>query len=252
MKNIKCYSLSTSPSHIYRCGNIQILLLYFNGCHRMWVRPMYDEETQPLPSYFSSSHIRHSKTLPSRLKNALLSQYKRLPRPRKVTPGLGIAAFLLILAFGSAYGLFFRVATSQRSPSYVSSVGSVPRAPGSPSPTAKSQGTPFPALSQVGKMIPAPTPVPTVAPVQQATPTVQPTPERGVNNNPWGYNFDPGQLIYNPPAQFCSYFKCVQNFYSSWAHGYVVECNDSSFSRTGGTQSACARDGGVERTLYAH
>lgn len=212
---------------------------------------MYDEETRPLPSYFSSGHIRHSKTFPSRLKNVLLSRYKRLPRPREVTPGLGIAAFLLILAFGSVYGLFFRAATSHRGSSYVTSLGSVPPAPGSASPTPKSQEIPFPALSQVVKKIPTPTPVPTVAPVQRVTPTVQPTPKRSVNNNPWGYNFDPGQLIYNPPAQFCSYFKCAQDFSWSEVHGYVVECNDSSFSRTGGTQFACTWDDGVRRKLYA-
>jgi hypothetical protein len=211
---------------------------------------MYDEETKPLPAYFSSGHIRHSKTLPSRLKNALSSGYTRLPRSRKITPELVIAAFLLILAFGGAYGLFLRAATSQRSPSYVTGLGSVPPASGSASPTPKSQETPLPALSQVVKKMPTPTPIPTVAPVQQATPT--PTPERGVNNNPWGYNFDPGQLIYNPPAQFCSYFKCARDFSWQWVHGYVVECNDLSFSRTGGTRFACAWDDGVKRKLYAH
>jgi hypothetical protein len=215
---------------------------------------MYDEETQPLPSYFSSGHIRHSKMLPSRLKSALLSRYKRLSRSNKVTPGLGIVALLLILAFGSAYSLFSNAATSQQSSgrSSVSSLGSVPAAPGSVSPTPSSQGTPFPVLSQVIKQIPTPTPVPTVAPVQQATPTPTPTEQRGVNNNPWGYNFDPGQLIYNPPAQFCFYFRCAWDFYSQWASGYVVECNNGSFSRTGGTRFACAGDDGVKRTLYAH
>ena len=211
---------------------------------------MYDEETKPLPSYFSSGHIRHSKTFSSRPKNSLLSRYQQLPRSSKITPGLAIAAFLLILAFGGAYGLSFHAAASQRGSSYVTSLGSIPPAPGSPSPTPESQETPFPALSQIVKNIPTPTPVPTVAPVQQATPT--PTPERGVNNNPWGYNFDPGRLIYNPPAQFCSYFKCARDFFWSWIYGYVVECNDGSFSRTGGTQFVCSHDYGVKRKLYAH
>ena len=196
---------------------------------------MYDEPMDEV--YFSSDHIRRSKTPTSRLKSGWLHRYQQFPKRARLWLVVGVA-LLLILAFGSAYGLFFRAATP-RTPA-VSNMGIVPRAPGSASPTVESQETPFPALSQVGKEIPTPTPV------------VQPTPQRGVNNNPWGYNFEPGQLIYNPPAQFCFYFKCVQDFYSQWAHGYVVECNDSSFSRNGGTQYACARDYGVKRKLYAH
>jgi hypothetical protein len=69
---------------------------------------------------------------------------------------------------------------------------------------------------------PSPTPVPTVAPVptqapvqqqpvqqsqpQQSAPppASQPAPASGVNGNPWGYDFNPGNYIYSPVSNFCS------------------------------------------------
>ena len=81
-----------------------------------------------------------------------------------------------------------------------------------------------------------------------------PTPCPGVNCNPWGYNFSPGNLIYNPPAGFCNYFACAPNFNKPHhAHsGYIVECNDSLYSQFVGRRATCALQGGVLRPLYAH
>src|SRR5438093_13258854 len=42
--------------------------------------------------------------------------------------------------------------------------------------------------------------------------------------NPWGYTFDGGTLITNPPATFCDYFSCIASFASGT--GYVVQCVD--------------------------
>jgi hypothetical protein len=86
--------------------------------------------------------------------------------------------------------------------------------------------------------------VPTEAPT--------PTPCPGVNCNPWGYNFDAtnGSLIYSPPADFCSYFECISSFWEG--KGYVVECNDGMYSKSGGIRGACSYHGGVWRPLYAH
>ncbi len=86
--------------------------------------------------------------------------------------------------------------------------------------------------------------------VQFAESTVHP----GVNNNPWGYDFDDtGDLINDEiPLAFCKYFKCANDFWSDPRNGYIVECNDGYYVRTGGYTSACNKHGGVKRTLYQH
>jgi hypothetical protein len=109
--------------------------------------------------------------------------------------------------------------------------------------------TPTPTLAPT----PIPTLVPTSVPTQTPVPTPHPTqaPITGVNGNPWGYNFQPGDLIYNPPANFCDYFNCIANFWKS-TNGYIDECNDATYSHLGGRFRACSRHGGEMRPLYAH
>lgn len=99
----------------------------------------------------------------------------------------------------------------------------------------------------------------TPVPIARPTPPVvvfNPTPTScpGVNCNPWGYNFIPGNLIYNPPAGFCNYFACVPNFNKPhFIHsGYVVECNDGMYSQFLGRRVTCILHGGILRPLYAH
>jgi hypothetical protein len=96
---------------------------------------------------------------------------------------------------------------------------------------------------------------PTLAPTATPTPTPKPTPKpkpacNAVNGNPWCYNFHPGNLIYSPPGSFCSYFACIGNFWNG--RGYVVECNDGDYSKSGGIRGACSYHHGVWRPLYAH
>jgi hypothetical protein len=83
------------------------------------------------------------------------------------------------------------------------------------------------------------------------TPTVAtPTPTcitGAVNCNPWGYNFTNGSRIFNPAGEFCSFFKCIANFWSD--KGYVVECRDGTYSKEGGEKHACMRHHGVSHTL---
>lgn len=81
--------------------------------------------------------------------------------------------------------------------------------------------------------------------------TIPPTCIR-LNCNPWGYDFAgfAGNLIYTPPAGFCDYFACIPSFWSGG--GYVVECKDSLYSRSGGNQGACSSDGGVLLPLFSH
>jgi len=89
------------------------------------------------------------------------------------------------------------------------------------------------------------TPLPTMAPTTAF--------HYGVNHNPWGYDFTPGQLLYSPVPGFCAgqYFQCVTTFWED-SGGYVVECHNGLYSHSGGVQGACSRDGGVWRPLYSH
>ncbi|MFC7763744.1 hypothetical protein ACFQY4_41250 [Catellatospora bangladeshensis] len=66
--------------------------------------------------------------------------------------------------------------------------------------------------------------------------------------NPWGYTFCDGEPITEPDAAFCDYFECVKNFWQS--KGYVVQCEDGTFSKAGGRGGACVQHGGEKRTLY--
>ena len=113
------------------------------------------------------------------------------------------------------------------------------------SPTVTDTPTPTPTL------IPTPTPKLAIAPTYAPQPTPPtPTPCPGVNCNPWGYNFTPGNYIYSPPSAFCNYFHCINNFFKGY--GYVVECQDGEYSKSGGTQGACFYHRGVSRPLYSH
>jgi len=116
----------------------------------------------------------------------------------------------------------------------------------SPSPTATPKPTPKPTVLAV-----KPTPKPT----QRPLPTPTPKPHCvAVNNNPWCYNFSPGGYIYYPPSGFCSYFNCIASFYASDdpGDGYVIECNDGTYSQSGGESGACSHHGGEMRPLYSH
>jgi hypothetical protein len=112
-----------------------------------------------------------------------------------------------------------------------------------PQPTATDTPVPPTATPQP----PTPTPVP-------PRPTATPAPACvGVNGNPWCYDFNPGNLIYSPPyPDFCTdgYFACIGNFWNG--RGYVVECNDGMYSKSGGIQGACSYHKGVMRPLYSH
>ena len=66
--------------------------------------------------------------------------------------------------------------------------------------------------------------------------------------NPWNYNFLCCSLITNPPADFCTYFPCISSFSSGT--GYVIECADGTYSRSGGVSGACSTHGGPGRTLF--
>ena len=117
----------------------------------------------------------------------------------------------------------------------------------------------YPTDTPIPTDTPQPTATPTPKPAIQptATPRPQPTPtphHTGVNGNPWGYDFNPGGYITYPPSGFCNYFNCIATFYASDdpGDGYVVECQDGTYSQSGGESGACSSHGGVMRPLYSH
>lgn len=119
---------------------------------------------------------------------------------------------------------------------------------------SKPSATPTPAHSLAVQHTPTPT-----APVaaRQATTASQistsPAPPQrnlcGAPPNPWGYNLCGGNVVYNPPPTFCRYFRCIANFWNSTL-GYVDECNDATYSHSGGRRGACSSHGGEEQPLY--
>ncbi|MBX5452059.1 hypothetical protein [Thermogemmatispora sp.] len=121
-----------------------------------------------------------------------------------------------------------------------------------PTPTPTPTPSPTPLPTETPTPPPTPTPTPTPVPTEAPAPTPTPTPCPGVNCNPWGYNFDStnGSLIYSPPSGFCDYFDCIPSFWEG--KGYVVECNDGMYSKSGGVRGVCSGHGGVWRRLYAH
>ena len=58
---------------------------------------------------------------------------------------------------------------------------------------------------------------------------------------------EPAQPAYTPPAptqDFCDSHYCIPNF--NGGSGVIVQCNDGSWSHSGGNQGACSWHGGVE------
>ncbi len=120
----------------------------------------------------------------------------------------------------------------------------------SPSPSPKPSPTPSPSPSPSPK--PTPTPPPPPPPSQAPPPPPVAFNSCGAPSNPWHYNFCPsnaGKYIYNPDPDICSYFSCIPSFWKSTL-GYVDECNDGTYSHSGGRQGACSYHGGEMRPLW--
>ncbi len=191
--------------------------------------------------------------------------WQRFRQARRRTQwGLGCLTLLLImsvctcaLASGGAMTTTPSSPTAANNPSTSQATAtSSTTTPTKQAPPTLSAATPSPVPAQVPTPRPTATPVPAVpqstptrAPTQPPAPTQQPT---GVNGNPWGYNFTPGTLITNPPADFCSgqYFSCIPSFANGI--GYVVECMDTLYSKSGGRSGSCSKHGGNKAILYAH
>lgn len=103
-----------------------------------------------------------------------------------------------------------------------------------------------------GGLITAPTATRAPAHARTPGPELTLTPRCvAINQNPWCDNFQPGKRVHNPPTSFCTYFKCVASFWKI-SGGYVTECKDGVYTRSGGRPGNCSHHGGVWRPLYSH
>jgi hypothetical protein len=120
-------------------------------------------------------------------------------------------------------------------------------------PARTSTTAPTLAPTTVPTSTPAPVPtrtsIPTAAPT--LAPTVKPAPTAntcGAATNPWGYTFCGGSTISSPASNFCSYFNCIASFWTGV--GYVEQCMDATFGKSGGRSGSCSSHGGNSRPLY--
>jgi len=72
----------------------------------------------------------------------------------------------------------------------------------------------------------------------------------GAPPNPYGYNFcHRGTAITAPEADVCTYFDCIANFHNG--HGYMVECDDLTYSMSGGRPGACSYHHGEKQEVFS-
>ncbi|WP_201385575.1 hypothetical protein [Ktedonobacter sp. SOSP1-85] len=211
-----------------------------------------EEPTQPHwtpPRYYPPGRNQLPTYQPreSRLRNAW-RRFRRLPVVLQVL--CWIVAFLMCGTCSGVMNDIARAAQSAETPTQSSQASSpavkvqfTKTNPTSPTPTPTPSPTPKPTPTPVP---PTPTPVPTHPPAPKPTPV----PATGVNGNPWGYNFTPGDVIRDPAPGFCTYFSCISSFWSG--NGYVEECQDGMYSKSGGIRGSCSRHGGDMRPLYQH
>src|SRR2546421_3877320 len=136
-----------------------------------------------------------------------------------------------------------------------------PIAPATPTATSSPSPTPTPTLTPTLTLTPTatatvrptqvatPRPVATAPPVKPTQKPVPPVNTCGAPANPWGYNFCSGNVISNPPGNFCAYFSCIPSFWNN-TNGYVEQCVDGMFSHSGGRSGSCSYHGGNRRPLY--
>ncbi len=175
------------------------------------------------------------------------SWYRLQTRPIQVTLGCILSLMVLFAAIFVCSASIAGVMEAEQGSATPTSVAQAAAAPTpTDAPTQQStRPTPKPTLKPTPS--PVPTPVPTQAPAP--TPTANPCPD-APGGNPWCYDFNAGNYIYSPPADFCTYFSCISSFWSG--QGYVMECQDQMYSKSGGRSGSCSRHGGDLRPLYSH
>lgn len=168
-------------------------------------------------------------------------------RARWITSATAVARATLFIVVGATAACSSATTPATQAPPAVGGDAQTSTHDATPAPTPTPRATPTPT--------PAPTPPPsTPKPIPTAVPTAAPTAAPanlcGAPQNPWGYNFCGGGFLYSPDPSFCNYFNCIPSFWQS-TNGYVDQCNDGTFSHSGGRSGACSYHGGENRPLYA-
>jgi hypothetical protein len=183
------------------------------------------------------------------------------PRARMVIYAISFAlvVFVVIAVWFGVQSVNAGVSSTPTPTVTVDTSVSLQAAASSPTQVATAKPTVKVTVKSTHQATPIPTHQVTPTPTHQVTPNPTPSPTQPpacqpVNENPWCYDFLPGNLITNPPGDFCSYFNCTDNFVSADDPdgGYVVECQDMTFSQSGGERGACKHQGGEMRPLYSH
>lgn len=185
-------------------------------------------------------------------KKTLLERYRSLSNNKKA--GVGCLVLIPVLLLCSLCTFVVNVSANQQNqataPTPTRTAQVVRQNTTTPSPHTIPTAQPTPTAKPKPKPTQPPVAVqPTKPPAKKPTPTPNPCPN-AVNHNPWCYDFNPGNVITNPPAGFCSYFLCISSFYDG--KGYVIECTDGMYSKSGGRQGSCSKHGGDSRILYSH
>ena len=125
-------------------------------------------------------------------------------------------------------------------------------APKLATPTVAATPATFTAIPTATSSPPAPrrtTHPPTTRPPSTVAST-RPASLCGAPTNPYGYNFcGRGGLVLDPPADICTYFDCIPNFWNGIGH--MEECQDQTYSMSGGRSGSCSHHGGNLRAVYS-
>lgn len=211
----------------------------------------------PVPSV-SSYGAPPQPPMPSQPSPQRLWQWYRAKRlPVQIVLAVATLFVCCAASSGVVQGITGSFVSPSPTPTQVAQASSSSSSASSIAPTAKPTSAPRPTPKPQPTQAPQPTlqPTPKPHPTQQPAPTPTPRPScNAINNNPWCYNFSPGSLIYNPPANFCTYFNCIASFWGSDdpGDGYIVQCQDGTYSQSGGESGACSYHGGVLKPLYSH
>jgi len=163
-------------------------------------------------------------------------------------PRKSAASLLLALLVVSCAGPATREATS---PSFLPSAVLGTAQPQQSSYSTSGQtavpapAAPVTAAPTVALIIPSPA----VVARTPAPPTAAPANLCGAPINPWNYTFCGGSFITAPPSNFCSYFSCIASF--ATGRGYVVQCADGMYGKSGGISGSCSGHSGNAKALYA-
>lgn len=96
---------------------------------------------------------------------------------------------------------------------------------------------------------PTTVPLTTVPPTTVVTATTIAVTLCGAPPNPYHFNqCGDGALIYSPPSDICNYFNCIESFWDGT--GYMTECNDGTYSMSGGHDGACSYHDGEGSPVY--